>query len=248
LTANGANIDVGSGKDIAIDQVLENAAAQSGTLTKLGVGKLTLNAQNTYSGQTTVSNGTLEIGALGGIASTVIDVANGATLALPTAGYTIASNQTLKGGGAIAGGGLIMGGGSTLAPGASPGTMTLSNSLTLASGAFFHVELWQTNSFDQVLMDGDTLTLGGATLQVLGDAPAFAFGTTFAIVKGFGTLDPSTFSNGAVVTGEVGNVFSIGYGTVNSDEITLTVIPEPAALGTMGMLALIVLLRRRLRA
>ena len=100
--------------------------------------------------------------------------------------------------------------------------------------------------FDQIVRTGGTLTLGGATLQVTGDASAFALGTQFAIVKGLGTLDPSQFSNGLTVSGD-NNAFAIAYGTISSDEITLSVIPEPAALGTLGLLAVIVLLRRRLR-
>jgi autotransporter-associated beta strand protein len=61
LTANGANFNVGSGKDITIGQVLENASGAAGTLTKSGVGLLTLLGNNTYTGATTVSAGTLVV-------------------------------------------------------------------------------------------------------------------------------------------------------------------------------------------
>ena len=61
LTANGANFDVGTGKDITIGQVLENASGAAGTLTKSGAGVLTLSGSNTYTGVTTVSNGTLVV-------------------------------------------------------------------------------------------------------------------------------------------------------------------------------------------
>jgi subtilase-type serine protease len=61
LTTNGANFNVGSGKDITIGQVLENAFGAAGTLTKSGAGVLTLLGNNTYTGVTTVSNGTLVV-------------------------------------------------------------------------------------------------------------------------------------------------------------------------------------------
>ncbi|NBT07056.1 MAG: hypothetical protein EBS54_10275, partial [Betaproteobacteria bacterium] len=55
------NFNVGSGKDITIGQVLENASGAAGTLTKSGAGVLTLSGANTYTGGTTVSAGTLVV-------------------------------------------------------------------------------------------------------------------------------------------------------------------------------------------
>ncbi|MEY3895853.1 MAG: hypothetical protein RLZZ214_1373, partial [Verrucomicrobiota bacterium] len=65
LTANGAKLDVASGKDITISQTLENAASNEGTLTKLGVGKLTLSGTNTHTGKTTLSAGTFSVATIG---------------------------------------------------------------------------------------------------------------------------------------------------------------------------------------
>ena len=62
LTANGAKFNVDTAKDITIGQVLSNAPSETGTLTKSGLGTLTLTAPNTYSGATTVSAGTLSLG------------------------------------------------------------------------------------------------------------------------------------------------------------------------------------------
>lgn len=61
LTANGAKIDVPITKDITIAQVLENVPSAVGTLTKSGVGTLTLTGANSYTGNTTVVDGTLSI-------------------------------------------------------------------------------------------------------------------------------------------------------------------------------------------
>ena len=67
LTANGANFNVGSGKDITVAQVLENNPSATGTLTKSGAGTLTLGGTNIYTGATKVTNGTLNIGGAGSI-------------------------------------------------------------------------------------------------------------------------------------------------------------------------------------
>jgi hypothetical protein len=55
-------------------------------------------------------------------------------------GLTISSNATLKGKGTVIGAVTVNPGG-VLAPGASPGSITFSNSLTLAPNSTFAVEL-----------------------------------------------------------------------------------------------------------
>ncbi|NBY42096.1 MAG: hypothetical protein EBQ49_02090, partial [Verrucomicrobia bacterium] len=52
----------------------------AGSINKTGAGRVNLAAANTYSGATTVSAGTLNIGSAGSIASSAVTVANGATL------------------------------------------------------------------------------------------------------------------------------------------------------------------------
>ena len=74
LTANGANFNVGSGKDITVAQVLENNTGATGTLTKSGVGTLTLSGTNIYTGLTRVTNGTLNIGGAGSINTSSVSI------------------------------------------------------------------------------------------------------------------------------------------------------------------------------
>jgi autotransporter-associated beta strand protein len=87
LTANGAKFNVGAGKDITIGQKLENAPAATGTLTKQGLGVLTLTGANDYTGDTTVSLGTLAL--VGGTHASPITVSSGASL-----GFTLLSPTT----------------------------------------------------------------------------------------------------------------------------------------------------------
>jgi fibronectin-binding autotransporter adhesin len=114
-----------------------------GSLTKTGTGTFTLTGTNTYAGATTVSDGTL--------------VVNGAI----AGSLTVDSGATLGGSGTIGGEATIAG---NLNPGNSPGLLTFSNNLTLASSATTTMEIQGTargDEYDAVNVTGN-LTYGGA--------------------------------------------------------------------------------------
>ncbi|MEI6644442.1 MAG: autotransporter-associated beta strand repeat-containing protein [bacterium] len=77
VTTNGAIIDDG-GYEVTISSVLKDAPGQIGKLTKKGTGTLTLSATNTFSGDVTITAGTL---ALNQMLSTnvCVTIATGAT-------------------------------------------------------------------------------------------------------------------------------------------------------------------------
>lgn len=87
VQAGGAVIDT-NGHTITITRGLTHdatagAAATDGGLTKIGAGTLTLSAANTYTGATTITAGSLQVGngTAGSIAATgAVNVSNGATL------------------------------------------------------------------------------------------------------------------------------------------------------------------------
>ncbi len=223
---NDAVLAFNRSNNYAVDQLIVGG----GTVAQVGSGTLTLSANNSYTGPTVVSNGALRI--------------NGAHSG---PGLITVAGGTLGGTGSVAGA-MIVQGGATLAPGASPGVFTANGDVTLDSGSTFEVELNGLavgTEYDRLAMGpGTALTLTNPTLLVqLGFSPALD--DTFLIVAGFSSLsgtfnglpDNATFTAG-------GTDFRIDY---NSSDITLTVVPEPASLGVLGLLAMAALLRRRAR-
>jgi len=100
LTANGASFDVASGKDITVAQMLEDNPGSTGSLTKSGVGALTLNAANTYTGNTTVTAGQLIIAANSATtfaATSTVSIAPSAVLNLPNAATNTVASLVING-------------------------------------------------------------------------------------------------------------------------------------------------------
>lgn len=260
LTNNGAKLDVGSGNDITVAQALLDADSQNGTLTKLGPGKLTLTGENTYTGNTTVSAGTLALDTTGSIAaSPVINVAALATLDVSTVtgGFTLGTAQTLAGSGTVAGN-VTLAAGANLSPGTSPGNLTFTGNLDLTatgggSGGDLVFELGTLS--DLVTLTGGTLSIGSS----LGfNDFAFTAGAGFGIgtytlfdssAPIVGTLDSANLTGliGALYTGTL--EFADGG---NDIVLTVEAIPEPstlvlAGLGVLGFAGLH-LRRRRMPA
>ncbi|RYF74828.1 MAG: hypothetical protein EOO29_24690, partial [Comamonadaceae bacterium] len=141
-------------------RIIDSDAKAGGllALVKTGVGTFTLSGTNTYAGGTTVSAGTLAVGAGGkGSLAGHVDVQGGATL----------------GGSGTIGGNVSVAKGATLAPGNSIGTLSIGGDLTLSAGSRLAFEFGKpSGSFstpgdsDRVSVGGN-LTLGGATLDVI---------------------------------------------------------------------------------
>ncbi len=152
------------------DRTIANVIYGAGSLTKEGTGVLTLNAANTYSGDTNVSAGTLKLTTAGNNNipnSAKIIVGGGATLDVSTVtgagGFQVVSGQTLGGTGAINGDVTINSGG-TLAPGASIGTLYADGDVILGAGAAYE---WEVNNLDGTAgIDWDLLDINGCSLTV----------------------------------------------------------------------------------
>lgn len=242
VMAGGAKIDT-NGFNITIPVELVSGTAGDGGLLKSGLGALTLNRTNTYTGATTISAGTLVIASTGSIAtSSQIDVGAGSTLNVSAvSGFSLASGQTLKGSGTVTGA-MIVGSGATLAIGNSPGTMTFNNNLTLAAGSTSDFEI---NGLTAGLYD---LAQGGAGSQTA------AFGGTLNLVfqSGFntvGTLKIFDFENYSGSFTSVNTSGLAGGYSASFDSLTgvVNVVPEPStwALLSGGLTVMMVLRRRR---
>jgi autotransporter-associated beta strand protein len=192
-------------------QTLAVAVSGSGGLTQAGTGSLTLLGSNTYSGGTTISEGTLQVGNGGGAGSMTGAVLDNGTLAL-------SRSDTATFAGVISGSGGL----AELGPGTwvLTGANTFSGATTISSG---------------------TLQLGGSgsiagTSGVL-DNGSLAFSRsnalTFApVVSGSGSLTQAGTGN---LTLAGGNTFS-GVTTISSGSLTLAnpLALQNSTLGTGG--------------
>jgi autotransporter-associated beta strand protein len=166
------------------------------SIIKVGTGKWILTGGNTYSGSTTVLNGTLALGDgvtdgsinsttnLNIAASAFVDVSGRSDATLHLGG-----SQILTGNGTVNGN---LDGGGTISPGTGIGKLTITNVATL-SGTLF-VELNRTNAVltNDVLV-ASSIVLGG-TLTVTNLGPTLVAGDRFVLFSGpitgtFGTVN-----------------------------------------------------------
>jgi fibronectin-binding autotransporter adhesin len=179
LTTNGAVFNP-NGYSITVAQVLQNAAGQAGQLTVNGTGTLTLSANNTYTGDTTISAGTLQIAEnsnLGATSAAVI-ISNGGTLRVTSAG-TISNAITIgAGNGSLSnasGGTLVFAGtatkdGTVLYSRAGSGTNVFTGVIQGASANSDFVVDGGTTVFSNVMTyNGPTIITNGGTLVLAVD-------------------------------------------------------------------------------
>jgi len=126
----------------------------NGTLVKSGFGTLTVSDVQAYTGTTSVQSGKLSVnGSLAG-------------------GVTVDSGGTLGGSGSV-GGQITVSLGGTLAPGNSPGVLTATNGLSLATGSTFEREIigntasGRGTSFAGVDVTGGNLSIGTGVTSAL---------------------------------------------------------------------------------
>jgi len=169
----------------------------SGALTQSGNSTLTLSGNNIYTGNTTVSAGTLFVSN------------NGTVSATGTGAVSVATNATLAGNGQVGGNTIVNG---TLLPGTSgnAGLLSFGQNLTLDSGAVTLFQLGGATRGTQysAINVANNLVFGGAlTINLLNNfAPSL--GTTFDLFQFGGSLS-NTF---AAITLPVLN-FDLGWDT-----------------------------------
>jgi autotransporter-associated beta strand protein/T5SS/PEP-CTERM-associated repeat protein len=242
--SNASTIDT-SGSAATLSGVLSG----SGSLTKSGAGTLTLGGASTYTGATTISAGTLALGASGSVDSATISIGSGAIFDISAVtDFTLAAGQTLGGTGSVDGA-LTLGSGAILAPGNSPGTLTFTDGLTLNAGAILYFELGTVS--DLIAVTGGTLTgpsSGTVTLN-LTDSGGFAAGTYTLFDYTAATLDNFDITDFALGTTIAGYDYTFNLTGTAFELIAATTVPEPstyAALAGLFALGLAAWRKRRL--
>jgi autotransporter-associated beta strand protein len=198
-------------------------------------GSLTLTELNTYTGPTIVDDGTLVIaGSLSGTAR--VDVLAGGTLA---GGGSIVLAPGLAGDlNLLADGKLSPGSGvgtlsTTFAGG---GELNLVPAVSQSSVGALLFELAEVAASDRVALNGGALNIGTGVLAfndfVFSTLPGFNAGTYTlfdASTPIIGTLDPNT----ANLTGTVGGLMASLAMADGGNDLILTVVPEPGAIGLL---------------
>ncbi len=163
-------------------------------VSQFGSGTLSLTGTNTYTGTTSISNGTLEIGGAGvlgsGSYSAPIAVASGGTLSVASS-----ANQILSG--AVSGGGSLTK--------SNAGVLTLSAANTYTGPTTVAAGLLVTSTNDRIA-DGSSIVMTGGTLQFGGsDTVAALSGTAGTIDFGISRLTSSVTTSSTFSGSLVGN-------------------------------------------
>ncbi|MDB4055488.1 autotransporter-associated beta strand repeat-containing protein, partial [Akkermansiaceae bacterium] len=253
------NVADGTGaSDLTVSSIISN----QGSILKSGSGTMKLTANNTYTGTTTVSEGTLIINGDHSAATGAVNVGGGIL------------DATLAGSGTL-GGTTTIGANGFLSPGNSPGTQTFDNLTWVNSGTY----LWEINA-DLASGGGEgvdsgwdwidvtnTFDLSGITTGFNIDITSLTDGNIAGLADGFdntgksyldpyesftilsftsltGTFDASEFN---LLTGNFANP-KVGWNIdlVGTDLVLNAVfVPEPSSTALLGLGGLALMLRRK---
>jgi autotransporter-associated beta strand protein len=248
-TFNVADVTGNANSDLIVSDLLANRSADytgTGSLVKTGAGTLELDGANTYTGSTTISQGTLALGASAALVSPNITIASGATLDVGamSSGLTLPANAVLKGSGTI-NGSLTDNSGTSIQPGGNgvAGTLTITTNLTLNGAGALPLDLSSStvSGNDKIQVNGN-LNLSPSTptpvsFNFLNGAPAL--GTPYTLIQCNGTITGTgaslTNNQGLLVTfNVVGNQVQatftapnqsltwLGDGSANAWDLTTT--------------------------
>jgi fibronectin-binding autotransporter adhesin len=248
------------------------------SLGKSGSGTWVVGGNNTFTGTTTVSGGTLVVSSAGGLAASVTTVSSGATLQNDgVIGGAVTVNGTLAGEGTF-NSAVTMNGSQNLGTnaGAESGIQTFLNGINYSSASSMSWELDANidntlglagTDFDQVRVTGGELRVNaGASLNLLFNLSGSSvdFNNPFwdanrswsvAVVSGTGSAfaGNASFNLGSISLDSLGQAYH-SHGTFStsivngSERLNWTVIPEPRLAGLLLLSCATLLRRRRERA
>jgi fibronectin-binding autotransporter adhesin len=231
-------LSLGAGESFTLSSVVSDTGGNANSLLKTGAGTVTLTANNTYTGGTTINSGTLEVsGASGALSATSAVNINGGTLSLSgsaadrisnTASISLgAAGSTLQLSGAVIEtlGAMTLAGGAgarVIDFGVTSGVLTLA-SLSAASNLPLHIWNWS----------GTTGTGGGTDQLVISDG--FLGGSLAA-------SNVSFFSGSGTGLYSEATTFTSGGELVPSVSVA---VPEPGTFFPAAVLVAAAFLRRR---
>jgi autotransporter-associated beta strand protein len=169
--------------DVAQALVVGSSIGGTGNLVKTSAGTLVLSGANSFTGNTILDSGTLQLGAKGSIAySPLIAISNSGTLnvAAVAGGFALAPSQTLGGNGTVTGDLTTFG---TLAPGTAIGRLT-NNGAAILRGLTI-MEIASAGGFwtnDQFMVTG-ALNCGGTLVVTNLSGNAMQLGDTFKLFQ-----------------------------------------------------------------
>jgi autotransporter-associated beta strand protein len=217
----------------------------SGSLVKIGLGVLNLASNNTYTGNTVISNGTLALPGAGSLANTA-GIQLFPNTALDLSGNTNSQTLTLQSGQVLSGFGAVTGmvvsvSGATVAPGSAStiGTLTVGGPGDAGASALGGTTVMKLNAGNQTsdqLSVAGSLTYGG-TLVLTNLAGTLAPGKTFTLFQAAGGLN-GTFNSiipsrpGAPGFGLVWNTNNMA--TTGALSVVAASVPPPAAITNVG--------------
>jgi len=192
-----------------------------GSLTKTGMGKLTLSGASTYTGGTTVSRGTLRVTNTTGSATGTGPVqVNAGTLG----GTGIMTGPVTVGTGTRSGAIVLPGTSAT-----APGILTINSAVTFNRLSTYKCVLNRSTPVaGEITAHGVTINTGATFTFVDTGTGTLTTGTVFTIINNtsanpiFGTF--SNLSDGSIFTSN-GNNFQASYIGGTGNDLTLTVVP-----------------------
>jgi hypothetical protein len=196
----------------------------NGGLTKMGSGTFTLGNANTYLGATTISNGTLKLGANNGISnSSDVTIASGQTFDLNNFSDVI---------GSLAGSGNVNLGSGTLTSGSVSNNNSTTFSGVMSGAGSFAKSGTGTLTLSNANSIGNGTTVNSGTL-LLNNASALGTTASSAInVNGGGILELNSvgaFNNSSALTLNGGTLLSSGTNTIANN---ITLAADNSALST----------------
>ena len=221
----------GTNANNTINGVIADGGANVITLVKTNASKWTLGGVNTYSGTTTIGQGTLALGSSGAInGSATISVLASGTLDVSASSWSLGAAQTLTGNGTV-NGNFSDSTGSQITPGGAGavGTLTFNNNLNLAAGDTNKFDFNSTTN-DLYIVNGNLNPAAGSVIN-LANLPAGGLANgTYTLMRVTGTLGGS--AGNFTITGKPTpsrQSFSIVYDNVSTPHRVLLQVTGSAA-------------------